>query len=151
MDIMPSSIVLLARSAIPDSVLPLDAMIDAECLKLPRHVLPTLVITQCAQSLTSDVLSPSLELLESSKCFRLVPQEINSLEARMIINEGDPKPISLVRGYLHWTMHIAVNKLERPGSSELGGWEGICMHLASFTGFTYQIRIGLRIKLETRH
>src|SRR5580693_10599728 len=100
-------------------------MIDAECLKLSRHVLPTLVITQCAQSLTSDVLSPSLELRERSKCFRLVPQQINSLEARMIINKGDPKPISLAHGYLHWTMHIAVDKLERPGGSELGDWEGI--------------------------
>src|SRR6266850_8122091 len=28
---------------------------------------------------------------------------------------------------------------------------GPCTYLASFAGFTYQIRIGLGIKLETRH
>jgi hypothetical protein len=102
-----------------DSVLPLNAMINAECLKILRHVLPTLVITQCAQSVTSNVLSPSLELCECSEHFRLVPQQINSLEVRMVINEGDSKPVSLVCGYLHWTMHIAVDKLERPECSRL--------------------------------
>ena len=52
---------------ISDSVLPLDAMINAERLKLSRHVFPALVIAQGAHPLTSDVLSPCLELLERSK------------------------------------------------------------------------------------
>ena len=51
---------------ISDCVLPLDAMINAECLKLSRHVFPTLIVAQGAHPLTSDVLSPCLELLERS-------------------------------------------------------------------------------------
>jgi hypothetical protein len=45
-------------------------MLNAECLKLNIHVLPTLVIhviPQSAQFRSSDILSPSLELLECSK------------------------------------------------------------------------------------
>ena len=54
--------------AISDSVLSLDAMVNAECLKLSRHVLPTFVIIpQSAQLCFSEVLSPSFELLESCK------------------------------------------------------------------------------------
>ena len=52
---------------IPDSVLSLDAMLDAECLKPPGHVLSTLVIPQSAQFHPSDSLSSSPELLECSK------------------------------------------------------------------------------------
>jgi hypothetical protein len=51
---------------IPDNVLPLGAMVNAEGLKLPRHVLPTFVIPQGAEFHSSDILSPSFELLEGS-------------------------------------------------------------------------------------
>ena len=42
-------------------------MIDAERLKLPRHVFPTLVVAQGSHPQTSDILSPCLELLERSE------------------------------------------------------------------------------------
>jgi hypothetical protein len=75
-------------------------MVNAECLKLLRHVFATLIIVQQAQSLTSDILRPCLELHESSKCLRLVLQQINSLQARIVINEYDSKAIALVVGNL---------------------------------------------------
>jgi hypothetical protein len=81
---------------IPDTMLPLNAMIYAECLKLSRHVLATLIVAQAAQPFTSDILSPSPKLLESSKIFGLALQEINSLETRMVIDEGDPIAITLL-------------------------------------------------------
>ena len=62
-------------------------MINAKGLKFSRHVFATLIIAQRAQSLTSDVLSPCLELLESSECLGLALQEINGFEARIVINE----------------------------------------------------------------
>ena len=62
--------------AIPDSVLSLDAMLNAEHLKLPGHVLSTLVIPQSAQFCPSVILSPSLELLECSKGLRFSLQEV---------------------------------------------------------------------------
>jgi len=76
-------------------MLPLNAIIDAECLEVSRHVFTTLIIAQAAQSFTSDVLSPSLELLECSERFGLALQQINSFEARVVINESDPIAISL--------------------------------------------------------
>jgi hypothetical protein len=66
--VCPLGNTILLRS-IPGTVLSLDPLINAECLKFSRHVLPSLVISQGAQPLTSDVLCPSLELLESSKGF----------------------------------------------------------------------------------
>ena len=42
-------------------------MINAEGLKLPRHVLAALVVTQTAQPLSSDIFRPFLKVLESSK------------------------------------------------------------------------------------
>jgi len=103
---------------ISDYVLPLDAIINAECLKLSRHVFPT-------------VLSPCLELLERSKGLWLALQEIYSSEAREVINEGHPVAIALVSGDLDWAMHIAVDELEGPEGS--CGWRGewVCMHLTS--------------------
>ena len=52
---------------------------------------------------------------------------------------------------LDWAMDVTVDELEGSGCSRMRCWEGIGMHLASFTGFTYWIRISLRIKPETRH
>ena len=141
---------ILLRS-VPDSVLSLDAMIDAESLKLSRHVFPTLVIAQGAQPFTSDVLSPRFELLECSKGLRLVLQQINCFEAREVINECDPEVIALVGGDLHRTMHITVDKLEGSGGCRVRSGEGICMHLSSFASFTYWVRISLGIKPETCH
>jgi hypothetical protein len=46
---------------ISDSVLPLDAMINAEHLKLSGHVFPALIIAQRAHPSTCDILSPCLE------------------------------------------------------------------------------------------
>ena len=97
---------------IPDSVLSLDAMLNAECLKLPGHVLSTLVIPQSAQFCPSDILSPSLELLECSKGLRLLLQEVNCFEVRKVINEGDPVAIPLMCGHLDKAMYIAVDELE---------------------------------------
>ena len=42
-----------------------------------------------AQFHPSDILSPSLELLECSKGLRFSLQEVNCFEAREVINEGD--------------------------------------------------------------
>ena len=89
---------------IPDSVLSLDAMINAEHLKLPGHVLSTLVIPQSAQFRPSDILSPSFELLEGSKGLRFSLQEVNCFEAREVINEGDPVVIPLMCGHLDRAM-----------------------------------------------
>ena len=108
METTPSSIILfiaplcntILLRAIPDSVLSLDAMINAECLRLPGHVLSTLVIPQSAQFRPSDILSPSLELLECSKGLRFSLQEVNCFEAREVINEGDPVAIPLMCGHL---------------------------------------------------
>ena len=80
---------------------------------------------QGAQFLTYDILSSRFELLEGSKCLRLVLKQMDCLEAREVINEGHPIAISLVRSNLHWAMHIAVDKLERSGRSGLRSWEGI--------------------------
>ena len=109
--IVPLCNTILPR-AIPDSVLSLDAMLNAEHLKLPGHVLSTLVIPQSAQFRPSDILSPSLELLEGSKGLRLSLQEVNCLEAREVINEGDPVAIPLMCGHLDRAMHITVDELE---------------------------------------
>ena len=87
-------------------------MLNAEHLKLPGHVLSTLVIPQGAQFRPSDILSPSLELLECSKGLRLSLQEVTCLEAREVINEGDPIAVPLMCGHLDRAMHIAVDKLE---------------------------------------
>jgi hypothetical protein len=92
-------------------------MINAECIKLSRHVFTTLIIAQRAQSLTSDILSPCFELLESSKRFGLVLQQINSFKARSVINEGDPKAIPLVSSNLNRAMDVAVDQLEWSGGS----------------------------------
>ena len=78
-------------------------------------------------------------------------QEVNCLEAREVINEGDPIAIPLMCGHLDRAMHITVDELEGfwgPGGRRR---EGICMHLSSFAGFTYWIRVCLWIKLKTRH
>jgi len=48
-------------------MLPLDAMVDAERFKLPRHVFPNLIIAQGAQPLASEVLSEGFELLERTE------------------------------------------------------------------------------------
>ena len=120
METTPSSIILfiaplcntILLRAIPDSVLSLDAMINAECL--PGHVLSTRVIPQSAQFRPSDILSPSLELLEYSKGLRFLLQEVNCFEAREVINEGDPVAIPLMCGHLDRAMYIAVDKLEGP-------------------------------------
>ena len=97
---------------IPDSVLSLDAILNAEHLKLPGHVLSTLVIPQGAQFRPSDILSPSFELLEGSKGLRLLLQEVNCLEVREVINESDPVAIPLMCGHLDRAMDIAVDELE---------------------------------------
>ena len=76
-------------------------MLNAERLKLPRDVLSTLVIPQSAQFRSSDILSPSFELLECSKGLRLLLQEVNFLEARLVIDETDPIAIPLMCGHLH--------------------------------------------------
>ena len=109
--VAPLCYTILLR-AIPDSVLSLDAMLNAECLKLPGHVLSTLVIPQGAQLCSSDILSPSFELFECSKGLRLLLQEVNCLEAREVINEGDPVAIPLMCGHLDRAMHITVDELE---------------------------------------
>ena len=117
--------------AIPDSVLTLDAL-NAEHLKLPGHVLSTLVIPQGAQCCPGDILSPSFELLECSKSLRLSLQEVTCLEAREVINESDPIAVPLMCRHLDRAMLIAVDELE--GFSGPGGRRGewICMHLSSF-------------------
>jgi hypothetical protein len=84
-----------------------------ECLKLPRHVLPTLVIPQSAQFRSSDILSPSLELLECSKGLRFLLKEVNCIKARVVIKESDPVVIPLMCGDLHRAMDIAVDELEQ--------------------------------------
>jgi hypothetical protein len=58
--------------------------------------LPPLSLHKGAQPFTGNILSPSPELLESSKYFGLALQEINSLEARMVINEGDSIVMTLL-------------------------------------------------------
>ena len=93
-------------------MLPLDAFINAECLKLGGHVLPTLVIPQTAQFHSSEILCPSFELLKSSKCLRFLPEQINSSEARVIIDESDPIVIPLMCRHLDRAMDIAVDELE---------------------------------------
>ena len=53
---------------------------------------------------------------------------------------------------LDWAMmNVTVHKLEGFRCSGVQNGEGIGMHLASFTGFTYWIRVCLRIKPETCH
>jgi hypothetical protein len=64
----------------------------------PRHVLSTLVIPRSAQFRSSDILSSSLELLECSKGLRFSLQEVNCLEARVVIDESDPVAIPLICG-----------------------------------------------------
>ena len=100
--------------AIPDSVLSLDAMLNAEHLTLPRHVLSTLIVPQSAQFHPSDILSPSLELLECMKDLGLLLQEVNCFEVREVINEGDPVVIPLMCGHLDRAIYITVDKLEGP-------------------------------------
>ena len=107
---VPKKAILLR--VIPDTVLPLDAMLNAEHLKLPGHVLSTLVIPQGAQFRSSNILSPSFELFECGKGLRLLLQEVNCLEAREIINESDPIAIPLMCRHLDRAMHIAVDELE---------------------------------------
>jgi hypothetical protein len=148
--ISPLCYTILLRP-IPDCVLSLDAMINAECLKLSRHVFSTLIIAQGAHPFASESLSPCLELLEGSKGFRLALQEIDCLEAREVINEGHPVAIALVSGHLDRAMHIAVDKLKGPRGSCGGRGKGVCMHLSSFAGFTYWIRFSFWIKPETSH
>jgi hypothetical protein len=53
--------------SVSNSMLPLNAMINAECFKLLRYVFSTLIIAQGAHPLASEVLSPCLELLEHTK------------------------------------------------------------------------------------
>jgi hypothetical protein len=48
-------------------------------------------------------------------------------------------------------MYIAMDQLERLGHSCVQNGREICMHLASFTGFTYQIGISSRIEPETHY
>ena len=47
-------------------------------------------------------------------------EQIDSLEAREVINECDPKAISLMSRDLDWAMNITVDKLERSGGSGMG-------------------------------
>jgi hypothetical protein len=76
------------------------------------YILSTLVIPQSAQICSSDILSPSLELLECCKGLRFSLQEVNWLEARVVIDESDPVVIPLMCGDLHRAMDIAVDELE---------------------------------------
>jgi len=46
---------------------------------------------------------------------------------------------------------VPLGCISNTGRSGVRNGEWISMHLASFTGFTYWIRISLRIKPETRH
>jgi hypothetical protein len=71
-------------------------MINAECLKLSKHALIILIVPQRAQPFTGDILSPSPELLESSKHFRFALQDVNGLVTRMVINEGETIVITLL-------------------------------------------------------
>ena len=93
-------------------MLSLDPMLNAERFKLPRDVLSTLIIPQSAQFRSSDILSPGFELLECSKCLRLSLQEVDSLEVRVVIDEGDPIAIPLMCGHLHRAMDITMDELE---------------------------------------
>ena len=68
---------------------------------------------------------------------------------REIINKSDPVAIPLMCGHPHRAMDITVDKLEVSGSSRSGGRERVSMHLASFAGFIYCIRVCLRIKLDS--
>ena len=54
-------------------------------------------------------------------------------------------------GDLDRAMDITVDELEWFGGSGVRSGKGIGMHLASFAGFTYWIRVCLRIKPETCH
>src|SRR6266404_1089247 len=100
---------ILLRS-ISDRMLPVYALINAECLKLGGHVLPTLVIPQSAQFRSSEVLCPDLVLLESSKCLRFLLEQINSLEVRVIIDKCkcDPIAIPLMCRHLDRAMDISL-------------------------------------------
>jgi hypothetical protein len=48
-------------------------------------------------------------------------------------------------------MDVTVDELEQFEGSGVQSGEGIGIHLASFAGFTYWIRVCLRIKPETYH
>ena len=118
--IAPLCYTILLR-AIPDSVLSLDAILNAECLKLLEHILSTLIIPQSTQFHPSDILSPSLELLECMKGLRFLLQEVNCFEVREVISEGDPVAIPLMCGTLTgpwtslWTSWRGFEALEDEG------------------------------------
>ena len=59
--------------------------------------------------------------------------------------------VLVMSGDLHRAMDVTVNELEQVGGSGVQSGEGIGMHLAGFAGFTYWIRVCLRIKPETCH
>ena len=102
---------------VSDSVLPLNAMINAECFELSWHIFPTLIIMQRSHPFASEIFSPGLELLDSTKFVWLMFQKINSLKVRDVINKWHPASIAMMSGDLYRAMHIAVNKLEGVGNN----------------------------------
>jgi hypothetical protein len=132
----------------PDRVLSLDPMLWTEVIHLCAHILPSLVLPQSLDLVSSLSLSPSLELLEVEECFWLL-HEVDSPEPAGVINEGDPVPVARVRGNFDGAMQVRVDELQELGWVMGGGGEGISHHLASQTGLTDGIRLGGRGDLET--
>ena len=75
-------------------MLPLDALLNAECLHLIAHVFSALVIAQSTDFLACLVLSKSLELFEGRESLAFGLQQYNRAESGCIVDEGDPIAIA---------------------------------------------------------
>src|ERR1700733_10433401 len=98
-------------------------MLWHESLPLVRHVLATFIVPKRFESLASLLLSPSLIVLESVKCFTLFMEEPAAAVARGIISERDPV-FESVSSRRERTVKVRVNKLQgdRATRSRLGEW-----------------------------
>ena len=105
---------------ISECMLPLDTSSVAKGLPLIRHVLSSLIISQCFDGGALLVLSICFKLLECSKCITLLLQWINSPVSAVVINEGDPVSVAMSGLDRQRTMDISVYELKRCSSSVSG-------------------------------
>src|ERR1700733_2785002 len=98
-------------------------MLWHEFLPFVSHDFPTFIVPKRFESLASLLLSPSLIVLESVKCFTLFMEEPAAAVARGVVSERDPV-FESISSRRERTMKVRVNKLQgdRATRSRLGEW-----------------------------
>src|SRR6266481_3588966 len=111
---------------VADGVLSPNPGVDKEPVEFCSHVLASFVVAKDSDSLASDIFRPRLVTSKRGKDIRLLRNEIDRQETRVVVYERDP--IRVAMPTLNW--HRAMHVREHPLQGRSGACSRVCVRCA---------------------